>query len=137
MRRAPAQVQIMLSSWNHLPSFEKPVRFNGGSNLSEPSTLDVVMRQNEPLDAQQLCQLPGLKGTTTRRVRRFAVGNFVDVTETGAEPMIEARRGRPRSGFTFGFRAVMAHARPSLDKRTDQPRPNRALMMGGVAFTWR
>ena len=48
--------------------------------------------------------------------------------------MFHERRDKARSRFSLGIIGLAAHAQPRFDKRTDEPRPNRALMIGAIAL---
>src|SRR5207249_9124224 len=77
---------------------------------------------------------PRLERAAARRVWRFGVGNFRDVTEPGLFKMRQDRRQKIAARFAFGFVRIAANAHPRLDERTNQPRPDRSLVIGAVAL---
>ena len=67
-------------------------------------------------------------------MRRFGIANFRDVTESSLVQMLIDWWKKFCAGFSFCFGCGAAYAHPRFDKWTHQPRPDRALMVNGIAL---
>ena len=76
---------------------------------------------------------PRLERTAARRVRRFGVADFRDVTESSVVQMLIEWRKKSGARFFFRFGRGAAHAHPCFDECADQPRPDGALMINAIA----
>ena len=79
--------------------------------------------------AEHFRNRPGLRDATARSVGRLGVENFANranarLSEVIAEPVQEASRLMTIVGINF---------QPGVDKGSDKPCPNRALMIGCIA----
>src|SRR4051812_36040530 len=78
---------------------------------------------------QDFGDAPGLGGAAARgvggvRVKNFGNGPHAGFTKVGVEPAEEV------PAFALSIRIG---SQPGIDKRTDQPAPDRSLMIGGIA----
>ena len=94
-----------------------------------------TLREDLPFKPEQFAERPRLERTAARCVGRFGVTNFRDVTQPRMIEMLVERWKKLRSGlFSRGSVSAM-HAHPGFDKRANQPRPNRALMVNRLSCT--
>ncbi len=90
--------------------------------------------QDDPIEAEQLGQRPGLKRAPARCVRLIGIGDLGDVTEPGMIQVLNKRREKTRTRLALRCFIAATHTQPGFDKRSDQPRPHRALVIGAVAL---
>src|SRR5262249_48425196 len=94
-----------------------------------------LLSRNAAFKPEQFAVRPPLERTAERSVRGFGVTNVRDVTEPRMIEMFVERWKKLRAGlFSRGCVSAM-HAHPGFDKRANQPRPNRTLMINGVPRT--
>ena len=89
------------------------------------------------LEAQVFAQRPGLEGAAAGGEGRVGVGDFGDVPQAGGVEMGFQRRQEFFAGLFFGFGGSAADADPGFDEGADEPGPDGALMVGGVALVQR
>src|SRR5207244_5495196 len=78
--------------------------------------------------AQHFGNTPGLRNAATRVVRFPGIEHFAN----GADARFVQMLGKPHEKFTRRGSIVRMHFQPCVDEWPDQPRPNRALMIGAV-----
>src|SRR6267142_1185704 len=82
--------------------------------------------------AQHFGHAPGLGEASAGTVRGVAFEDFRDLAQTGlAEMRFQTAQNLSSALSCFFGAAVDLHMR--ADKRTQQPRPDRPLMVGGIA----
>ena len=86
------------------------------------------------IQTQRFADGPRLKRTTAWSVGWLGVGDFRNVAEAGFLKMREDWRQKLAARLAFGFVRIAANTHPRLDERTNQPRPDRALVIGAVAL---
>ena len=97
-----------------------------GKRLPTPFRSD--QRIQAAQGAQDFGDAPGLRDTPARSIRRFRVEYLADRADAGF-----AQVGRKRFEQRARRTAVgRMHAEPGIDERTNQPRPDRPLVVGGV-----
>src|SRR5215471_17759040 len=81
---------------------------------------------------EHLGDAPGLRHASTRGVRRVAIGDLRDLTQTlGVQVGIEC--AQPRRGLCARGAAASVHLHIRRDKRAKKPGPYRALVICAVA----
>ncbi len=84
-------------------------------------------------NAQNFSDAPSLRRAAARFVRRVGVENFGNLPDAGLREM-RFEAGKNFVDALFGFVPVRMNFPISVDKRADQPSPNRALMIRRIAF---
>ncbi len=79
--------------------------------------------------AQHFGNTPGLRNAAAGVVRLSGIEHFAD----RADPRFAQMFWKPREKFTRRGSIVRMDFQPRVDERPDQPRPNRALMVGAIA----
>ena len=67
-------------------------------------------------------------------MRRITVGNLRDVAESRGFEVSKQGWHEACACLGFGCPALPTNTQPCLDERSDQPRPDRALMIGDIPF---
>src|SRR6185369_12269461 len=93
-----------------------------------------VIRQDHLGDADGFTDRPGLEGAATRRVRRLRVEELGGRVETRLVQVREERRQESCAGLRLRLARAAADADPGVDERAQEPRPDGALMIRGVAL---
>src|SRR5687767_5985271 len=94
--------------------------------------LSPLAREHTEVEPERLTYRPGLEGTPARRVRCIGVGNLRDVAQTRHREMLEQRVEESAAGLLLGVVTVAAHPNPRLDEWSQQPGPDRTLVIGPV-----
>src|ERR1700683_656006 len=75
---------------------------------------------------------PGVRHTAARRKRGFGVEDFTDGTDARLFPDVLVEAMQKFIGF---FKMIRTYFEPRVDERTDQPAPDRSLVVGGIPPT--
>src|SRR5262245_14880282 len=84
--------------------------------------------------AHELAERPGLERTSSRPVRRLAIGDLGEMAEPGVPEMAEQRRDESLRRLAHDLAAASAHADPRLDEGPHQPGPHGPLVIGAVTL---
>jgi uncharacterized protein (TIGR02265 family) len=83
---------------------------------------------------QRISARPGLKRTTSGRVRRVGIGDLAHVTQALVLGMTKQRIHEAQAGLALGFRRAAVRPEPCFYKGPQQPGPHGALMISGIAL---
>jgi len=95
-----------------------------------PAATGSSLRSLRP-GAQDFRDAPRLRDATTGNMRLSRVENFADC----ADPSFAQMFRETLQEFTRGGSIMRMNLQPCIDKRSDQPCPDRTLMVGAVART--
>src|ERR1700685_4841466 len=79
--------------------------------------------------AQDFRHAPGLRATAARREGWFRIEDFAD----GADASLPQMRPEPFEEAARSFEIVRVHFNPRIDERANEPSPDGALVIGGIA----
>src|SRR5437870_370401 len=78
---------------------------------------------------QYFCDAPCLRDTSAREEGIVGIEDFADRSDAGLGEV----RGKAIQEFASAREIIRVNAQPCIDERTDQPCPNRALVIGRIA----
>src|SRR5438093_269389 len=102
---------------------------NGYGSFCLPHFMHHVIFNNH---TQDFCNAPSLRETSARTVGRIAIENLGDMTKTSFGQMTRESI-KPHPNLILNLLSVAVYLEIRVDKRAEQPCPDRSLMIRAVS----